>query len=294
MDDLDNARSALIRSLEIEPDQPAPYQGLANIDRANGDGVGFVSNYLLVMELDPQDHGYPARLANFLYGLGLQPEGDRFRARTLVIAPTSSHARRTELFQAVASGNGEVSYALAQQMLEDDVDLQSGAWQDALFVLFQEAEKQSASMSALEFAERVLPGFSDFSQPAPPKTMWARIAALPVFYSVESREEFSQRLVQLEQFLHGAAPSMQMQILALRGDTQAAIDVALTEILSEPAISFLEWINFISFDHRVFGLQFMAEVAADPRVQQALARWREERERAAEEVRHYVAGVEAK
>jgi len=77
-----------------------------------------------------------------------------------------------------------------------------------------------------------------------------------------------------------------MWILALRGDTQAAIEVALTEIFSKPAILRIK-------ADRAFGLQFMVEVAADPRIQQALARWREEKEKVAEEVRDYLAGVEA-
>jgi hypothetical protein len=36
----------------------------------------------------------------------------------------------------------------------------------------------------------------------------------------------------------------------------------------------------------------MAEVAADPRIQQALARWQDEKEEATEEVRDYLAGIE--
>jgi len=293
MEDWDNAREWLKRSLEIEPDQPLKYQALASIDQVTGDGVGFVSNYLMAIKADSQDYGYAARLANFLYGLGLQQQGDRFRDRSIAIAPTSSHARRMELVREVRFGTQENSLALARQMLEDNVDLHSGAWQDALFVLFQESEKQSASMAALELAERLLPGFADFSQPASPKTMWARIAALPVFYNVESHEELSERLVRLEPILNGAGPDMQMQILALRGDMQAAIDVALTEIFSMPAISYADSIDRSYADiDRTFGLQFMTEVAADPRIHEALARWREEKEKAAEEVRDYLAGVE--
>ena len=291
MEDWDKARSVLNRSLEIDPDQPGPYQSLAHLDQAVGDGVGFVNNYLMAMKVDAQDHGYPARLANFLYGLGLQSEGDRFRARTVVIAPTSSHARRTELEQAVLSGDGDVSYALAQQMLEDGVDLQSGAWRVAAFELFAIAENQGQTEDALDFAERQFPGFGDFGQPAPLAIIYARIAALSAYYGVESHEEFQLRLTQLDQHLDGAGPGMRgpwmrMRVLALRGDAQAAIDVALSEIFSKPAI------RYVDID-RTFDLQFMAEVAADPRIQQALARWQDEKEDTAEEVRDYLAGVEA-
>ena len=288
MEDWDNARKTLRRSLEIDPDQPGPYQGLANIDREVGDGVGFVSNYLMTMKVDPQDHGYPARLASFLYSLGLQSEGDHFRARTLVIAPTSSHARRTELMQAIASGDGNVSYALAQQMLEDDVDLQSGAWQEAAFTLFANSEMLGRSQEALDFAERQLPGFADFSQPAPPKIIVARIAALPAYYSVGSHEELQRRITQLDQYLDGEGAVGRMVVLALRGDARSATEVALTEIFNTPVIRS----QSVNID-RTLGLQCMADVAADPRIRRALARWQEEKEKAAEEVRDYLATLES-
>jgi hypothetical protein len=75
---------------------------------------------------------------------------------------------------------------------------------------------------------------------------------------------------------------LRAQVLALRGDTQAAIDVTLTEIFTKPAIS------RVNLD-RVFELRFMADVAADPRIRDALEVSSEELAKAAEEVRNYLA-----
>jgi TolB-like protein len=291
MEDWDNARSAANRSLEVDPDQPSPYEALAFIDRAVGDGVGFVSNHLMAIKLDPQDHGYAAWLANFLYSLGLQPEGDRFRDRSIAIAPTASHARRTELVREVQFGTQENSLVLTRKMLEDNVDLHSGAWVEAAFELFAISEKLGESEGALAFVEKQFPGFADFAQPVSPELVVLRFNALTAFFHTESFEALQQRLAHLEyvekeQLTDGGGPELRMRILALRGDTQAAIEVALTEIFSKPAI------RVINID-RTLGLQFMAEVAADPHIQQALARWREEKKSAAEEVRDYLAGLES-
>ena len=291
MEDWDNARETLNRSLEIDPDQPLKYQALASIDQFTGDGVGFVSNYLMAIKADPQDHGYAARLANFLYSLGLQQQGDRFRDRSIAIAPTSSHARRMELVREVRFGTRENSLALARQMIEDGVDLHSGAWEEAAFELFAISEKLGQSDEALDFAERQLPGFANFAQPAPPKIVIARLSALPVYYGGESHEDLQRRLDHLEYVFGYVGGINSMVVLALRGDTQGAIDLALTDVFSKPAIRHIKHIDH-TFDLRTFDLQFMAEVAADPRIQQALARWREEKEKVAEEVRDYLAGVE--
>jgi TolB-like protein/Flp pilus assembly protein TadD len=291
MEDWPNARKMLNRSLEIDPAQPYPYQILAFIDQATGDTMGFVRNYLRAIELDPQDYGYAARLANFLYYLGLDQEGDNFRDRSIAIAPTSSHARRMELVREVRFGTPENSLAVARQMLEDRVDMHSSAWEEAAFELFAISEKLKESRSALEFVEKTFPGFSDYAQPVSIELTVLRLSALSAFFQLESSEEFQQRLDQLdyvlnELLINGGGPVLRARVLALRGDTQAAIDVALTEIFDKPAISHVGNLD------RLFELGFMADVAADPRIREALKVSGEEKAKAAEEVRSYLANVE--
>jgi tetratricopeptide (TPR) repeat protein len=291
LEDWDRARAALHRSLELEPDQPSPYQMLAYIDQAEGNAVGHVSNYLNAMEADPQDHGYAARLAQFLYGLGLQQQGDQFRDRSIAIAPTASHARNTELVRAVRAGNQAMSLSLARQMIEDDVDLHSGAWGHAAFVLFEMSEKQGASEDAIAFVENQFPGFADYARPVPVKVIELRINAFVAFFHIETFDQLRQRLANLdyvvkEILIDGGWPLLRMGTLALSGETEAAIDVALTEIFSKPAISHLDI-------DRSFSLRYIADVAADPRIQEALERWREDKAEAAEEVASYLAELDS-
>jgi TolB-like protein/tetratricopeptide (TPR) repeat protein len=221
MEDWPNARKMLNRSLEIDPAQPYPYQILAFIDQATGDTMGFVRNYLRAIELDPQDYGYAARLANFLYYLGLDQEGDNFRDRSIAIAPTSSHARRMELVREVRFGTPENSLAVARQMLEDRVDMHSSAWEEAAFELFAISEKLKESRSALEFVEKTFPGFSDYAQPVSIELTVLRLSALSAFFQLESSEEFQQRLDQLdyvlnELLINGGGPVLRARVLALQ------------------------------------------------------------------------------
>jgi len=168
--------------------------------------------------------------------------------------------------------------------------MHSGAWEEASFELFAISEKLGESEDVLAFAEKQFPGFADFAQPVSFELTKLRLHALIALFHTESFDALRQRLAHLDYVLSelltdGGGPVWRAKTLALRGETQAAIDVALTEIFSKPAI----W--YVDID-RTFDLQLMAEVAADPRIQQALARWQDEKEEATEEVRDYLAGIE--
>jgi TolB-like protein/cytochrome c-type biogenesis protein CcmH/NrfG len=287
----DNASAALQRSLELEPDQPGAHAGLGAISRQTGDAVGMFNHAVKAMQMDPQDHWIPGGIAIDLYQLGLLEEGDQFRIRTLAIAPTSPIARVTELYRATCTGDNETGLALAHQMIADDMDFHPYIWMEALFILFDTAAKQGESAEALGYVESQLPGFVNFEQPAPLKVGIARYLALAAFYHTESRKELQQRLASLDYFLNelmfdGGGPAWRMQTLALHGKTNAAIDVALREFFTKPAIVYLDI-------DRTLSQLFLTDVAADPRIQAALERWREEKEQAAEEVRAYFGGLEA-
>ena len=191
----------------------------------------------------------------------------------------------------VRFGTPEKSLALARRMLEDRVDMHSSAWEEAAFELFAISEELGESDSALEFVEKTFPGFSDYAQPVSPELTILRIFALSAFFQLESPEQVQQRLDQLdyvlnELFVNGGGPVLRAQVLALRGDTQAAIDVALTEIFTKPAISLVGNLD------REFELGFMVDVAADPRIRKALEACGEGQAQVAEEVRNYLANVE--
>ncbi|MBT8091522.1 MAG: tetratricopeptide repeat protein, partial [Gammaproteobacteria bacterium] len=56
VDRWDDARAALEKALEIEPNQPNAYVHLGQISLQDGDGIGFVSQYLKAIRVDPKDH----------------------------------------------------------------------------------------------------------------------------------------------------------------------------------------------------------------------------------------------
>jgi len=290
MENLDKARAALERSLELEPGQPVLHSSLGGLSREVGDAVGRVRHQMDAHEIDPHDHEHPGEIAVFLYTLGLLEQGDQFRARSISIAPTSPMARASELYRAVYFESEDRQLELARQMIEDDVESRENAWGGALFTLFEVAERQGASKEALAFAESQIPGLMNFDQPAAFKVIVARLNAIIAFYHSDSHDELQQRLDQLDNVFKelvpgGVGPLLRMELLALRGETEAAIDVALTEIFTKPAIA------NIDID-RNFTLQFMADVAADPRIQEALEAWHEEKAQAAEDVREYLAGLD--
>jgi hypothetical protein len=108
---------------------------------------------------------------------------------------------------------------------------------------------------------------------------------------VESHQQIQQRIKQLDYFLNdpifdGGGPFFRLQILALNGDKEAAVQVALEEIFSKPAIA------NIDFD-LVLDQPFLADVAADPRIQDALKRYKAEKSEAARDVAAYLAGLDS-
>ena len=81
-------------------------------------------------------------------------------------------------------------------------------------------------------------------------------------------------------------PYFRLQILALNGDKEAAVQVALEEIFSKPAIAYIDFDLFLD-------QPFLADVAADPRIQDALKRYKAERSEAARKVAAYLAGLDS-
>ncbi len=130
------------KSLEIEPQQPNALTNLGVLDLQAGNGVGFVSQFLKSIRVDPRDHELPGMLAAFLYRLALVEEADDFRGRVLALAPTSSIAYRLALLRAVTNGDTQAAVASARRAIEDNIDDRNYAYTDAVRYLY---EKRAAS-----------------------------------------------------------------------------------------------------------------------------------------------------
>ena len=289
----DDARVALDKSIEIEAVQPNAYTNLAGISLQSGDGVGFVRLFLKAVEVDPRDHELPGMLANFLYQLGLIEEGDDLRNRVMTIAPTSEIAYRLELTRAISSGDEDASIASARRAIENDVDDRRFAYGGAVQHLLRLGIRRNTVAETIAYLEEQAPGILDTdAATAQPKYRNAQGVALEAFYVSLPREEFLRRLDGLVEFGKALGfdpsddPFTHVNVLAMRGEIQEAIEVALADLFSRSVAVNLTW------RERFSQAQF-TELVADPRVQAAMQRWEEDEAALRGQVQAYMADLQA-
>lgn len=290
-EDWENAKKSLERSLQLEPEQPVALDFLAMVGRNTGDAVSAVRLSIEAYEIDAQDPELPMSNGILLYGLGLREAGDEFRDQVLATAPTSTAARGLEIYRAIRFDSRERQNEIARQMIVDEVGMRADDWH--YFALFNNAAADGSVEDALSFVESSYPGFLDFEQPVPFGLTRARLWSLGALSRIETPEQIQQRIMQLdyvlnEQMLDGGGPLWRLQILALNGDTEAAVQIALEEIFSRPAIA------QASLDFDLYLDQpFLADVAADSRIQDALKQYQGEKSQAAQDVALYLDGLDS-
>lgn len=289
----EDARASIEKSLEIEPKQPNAYSILAGLSLRYGDGVGYVQQILKALEVDPRDHELPGLLAEFLYQLELFEEGDDFRDRVLTIAPTSDLAYRIQLVRADRIGDATAADASARQAILADVSDRRLGFRGAIEYLLRAAVQNGTVEEEMAWLEEQAPGIFDLEADSQPqKIRLAQGMALDAWYVTLPREEVLRRLdVLLERGTamgidHAEDPYAQMSVLAMRGEIQAAVQVALDDIFTRPVALNLDWRN-------VFTQARFEEVVADARVQAALERWEEDEAALRSEVRSYLADLQA-
>ena len=293
--DWEAARAGFERSLQIEPGQPNAIWGIARIDLETGDILGYLDNALKMIELDPNDHEGPGLLARNLYELGLVEEADHYQTLSTTMSPTSNMARRNELIRAIVINEEGESVAIARRIIEDDVGDRGFAWQEAVRHLTRVAARRGTEAEAFAFLDRQIPGFSDInSPPGSMKTYDGRFVTAGARRGLMPDAEIQQFL---DDFVAAyrligddilSRPRIHVEYLAIRGDTSAAIEVALRDYFSEPVTAHLSW-------PRLFNAPYLDEVTADPRVQAELTRWENEvavmREQAREYLQTHAGGI---
>ena len=272
----DDARAALTKSLELEPEQPNAYTNLGMLDLQSGDDVGFVKQFLQAINVDPKDHELPGILAGFLYELGLVDIADDFRDRVLALAPTSEIAYRTELLRAIAIGDEIGSVASAQSAIEDDIDNRRFGYVGAVRHLLRTALSDGDVEEVLAWIGDEAPGIFDVeSERLPQKYRQAQVVAFDAWYVTLPNDEMLRRLDTLINF--GAAlgfeitdnPDTYFSVLALRGETEQAVEVALERVFTRPVSINPRWRENLA------QAQYQP-IVADPRIQQAMQRWEDE------------------
>ncbi len=293
LDRPDEARAALEKSLEIEPAQPNAYSNLADISQREGDGVGYVKSLLRSIEVDPRDHELPGMLAQFLYQLELIEEGDDFRDRVMTIAPTSEIAYRLELLRAMHTNETSAAQASARRAILDGVDDRHFAYNGAIRFLLRSAIKNGTIDTELAWLAEQEPGIFDLDAEAVRgKYRQAQYIATDAWYVSLPREELLRRLDILLAagremgFDLADDPNVHLEILAMRGDIQEAIRVALDEVFSQSVAMNLGW-------RETFAQAQFAEVVDDTRVRAAMQRWETEERALRSNVAAYLEDLQA-
>ena len=238
------ARAALEKSLEIEPAQPNAYIYLAAVSLQSGDAVGYVSQFMKSLTVDPKDHELPGVLAQFLYQLGLVEIGDDFRARVQALAPTS----------AVRNGNVDEVSTWIEERAPGIFDI------DAELVQQKYRLAQSVAFDAWYVS-------------LPHDEVLRRLDAL-IGYAASAGFDVSQN------------PTTHMGILAIRGETEAAIDIALNQVFTDSVALNLGWRD-------TFAQAQFKDIVADPRIKVALKRWEDEEAALRRQVQAYFADLHA-
>ena len=292
-DRTDEAVAAFRQSLEIEPSQPNVYARIGNIRLQQGDGVEFLQMFLAAMEVDPVDHELPGIIASVLYELDLIEEGDDFRNRVMALAPTSEIAYQIEMLRAINTGDEVASVASARRAIEANIDDRRFSFGGAVQHLLRTAAKNGTVDEEMAYLDKQIPGLLEIDNPSLPfKFRTAQFVAFDAWYVTLSRNELIERLNRLLEI--GAAfggkpeenPETYVGILALKGEHEAATELALSEIFSQSVANYLGWRRTIS------QAQF-AEIVTDPRVQQAIRRWESEEETLRNQMRNYLSDLSA-
>lgn len=289
----DEARRAMERSLALEPAQPNAYTTLGAIAMQDGDAVGFVTQFVKSLAVDPRDPELPGILAGFLYELGLVSEADDFRKRVLTLAPNSEIAHRIELLRAVAMGDRQAAIASARRAITDDVQERHGSFTGAVQYLLGTAVQDGTVTEELAWLEEQMPGALDVdAEHVPQKSRLLQGIALSAWFAALPREEMLRRL---DVLIKGGSelgidpeqnPDTWIAILALRGEIDTAIDVALERVFSQSVATRLGWRD-------VFAQPQYAEIVADPRIQDAMRRWEAEESRLRNSVQAYFNDLQA-
>jgi TolB-like protein/Tfp pilus assembly protein PilF len=289
----DEARAALEKSLEIQPSQPNAIANLAGLHIQTGEGLQYLQRFIKAIEVDPVDHELPGIIASFLYQLELVDEADDFRKRVLAIAPTSEIAYRLELLRATAIGDEEASIASARRAIENDVEDRRFAFGGAAQHLLRVAAARGTVAEELAYLEKQAPGILDLeAESVPLKYRSVQLAAFDAWYKVLPQQELNRRIDYVYRLAttFGIDPDQnpyaEFGALALRGDSKAATDVALRRIFTQPVTRNLGW-------EETFKQAQYAEVVEDPRVQDAMKKWQHDEDSLREKIRTWLADLHA-
>ncbi len=291
LDQLEDARAALRASLDIEPRQPNAYLRLGQVSLKMGDGVEYLRQSLKAMAFDPRDHEIPGFIAAFLYELGLVDEADDFRRRVFAVAPASPIAYRLDLLRAISRKDEDASITAARRAIEDSIDDRQFAFGGAVQYLLRTAVRNGTVDVESAYLEQHLPGILDVDAAViSTKYMTAQGVAFDAWYETLPREELLRRAEKFKELAASYGVDLlknadaRVTIMAMQGDDEAAIELALSDIFTLSVLMNPDW-------RARFSQAQFAALTADPRVQSAMREWESEEAEVREKVRIFLADL---
>jgi len=288
LDRLEEARAALLASLEIEPNQPNAFLELSQIALNSGNGVDYLQQSLKAMALDPRDHEIPGFIAAFLYQLGLVEEADDFRKRVLAIAPASAVAYRIELLRAISLDDEAAGLTAARRTIEGGIDDRQFAFGGAVQYLLRTAASHGTIDVESAYLEQHWPGILDVDAPVITiRYLTAQRIAFDAWSTTLPREELLRRVARVEAIAASYGVDLRqdhdarMAIMALQGGVEGAIELALSDVIIPSVLTNLDW-------RRRFAQAQYVEMMADPRIQVALQAWETEEAEVRDKVRDFL------
>ena len=155
------------------------------------------------------------------------------------------------------------------------------------------ARQEGGLAEAVTWLDAAAPGLFDVDAEAlPPKYRGAQPLLIDTWFVTESEEEVMRRVGLIKSRVKSFGidplqnPNMRLGLLALHGETEQAIDVALAEIFSEPVTAHLNYPDKLA-------RSFLEPVVGDPQVTAAIAQWEDDKATLRRDVAVFLADVEA-
>jgi len=288
LDQLDEARSALRTSLDIEPQQPNAYLQLGHIALESSDGVDYLQQSLKAMEVDSKDHEIPGFIAAFLYPLGLIEEADDFRNRVMAIAPTSPIAYRIELLRSISMNDADGSLAAARKAIESNVEDRHFSFGGAVQYLLRRAVQNGTVEAESDYLEQHAPGILDIDADAvPTRFLFVQRLALDAWYETLEHDELLRRISRIQEIAASYGldllqnPGTRVDMMVLQNNTAEAIELALSDVFTRPVLMNQNW-------RARFSQAQYTDFVADPRIQTAMQEWEAEEAVIRDQVKSYL------
>ena len=211
----------------------------------------------------------------------------------MAIAPTSEVSYRLELLRAIATGDEDAGIASARRAIEDDIEDRRFGFGGAAQHLLRIAAARGTVAEESAYLEEQAPGILDIEAISVPiKYRVAQVFAFDAWYTTLSKDELYRRIDYLQEIIAGFGVDLsdnhqiEFGTLALRGEVEQAIEVALEHLFSEPVALNLGW-------EENFKQAQYAEIVEDPRIQAAMKKWQDDEDAMREQIRTYLADLYA-